>query len=114
MADPLFAVRNAFLLGAFNQVINEAADLDSLSEADSIERDCLVYRSYIALGSHEVCLHRSLMCFLQLLCLTGGFPSCQAQLVISEIKDSAATALQAVKLLAQYLSGKTSKVSKLL
>jgi hypothetical protein len=54
MADPLFAVRNAFQLGAFNQVINEAADLDSLSEADGIERDCLVYRSYIALGSHEV------------------------------------------------------------
>ena len=32
------------------------------------------------------------------------------QLVISEIRDTAATALQAVKLLAQYLSGKKAKV----
>jgi hypothetical protein len=32
------------------------------------------------------------------------------QLVISEIKDSAATGLLAVKLLAQYLSGKQRKV----
>lgn len=33
------------------------------------------------------------------------------QLVLGEIKESAATALQAVKLLAQYLSGKKPKVS---
>lgn len=33
------------------------------------------------------------------------------QLVTSEIRDSAATALQAVKLLAQYLSGAKPKVS---
>ena len=33
-----------------------------------------------------------------------------SQLVISEIRDSAATALQAVKLLAQYLSCKKAKV----
>ena len=65
MGDLLFAVRNSFYLGAYNNVINEAADLDHLSDADAVERDCFVYRSYIALGSHEVryrwCLeHRSL------------------------------------------------------
>ncbi|GIL79962.1 hypothetical protein Vretifemale_9201, partial [Volvox reticuliferus] len=82
MADLLFNVRNSFYLGAYNTVINEAADLD-LSEADAIERDCFVYRSYIALGSYD--------------------------LVISEIRDSAATGLLAVKLQAQYLSGRKSK-----
>eukprot|EP00197_Chlamydomonas_leiostraca_P002157 CAMPEP_0202858162 /NCGR_PEP_ID=MMETSP1391-20130828/812_1 /ASSEMBLY_ACC=CAM_ASM_000867 /TAXON_ID=1034604 /ORGANISM="Chlamydomonas leiostraca, Strain SAG 11-49" /LENGTH=288 /DNA_ID=CAMNT_0049537049 /DNA_START=25 /DNA_END=891 /DNA_ORIENTATION=- len=85
MGDPLFSVRNAFYLGAYNTVINEASDMETLSDADAIERDCFVYRSYIALGSYE--------------------------LAISEIKDSAATGLQAVKLLAQYLSGKKSKDS---
>ncbi|EFJ49020.1 epsilon-COP [Volvox carteri f. nagariensis] len=82
MADLLFNVRNAFYLGAYNTVINEAADLD-LSEAEAIERDCFVYRSYIAQGSYD--------------------------LVINEIRDSAATGLLAVKLLAQYLSGRKSK-----
>ncbi|GFR49642.1 hypothetical protein Agub_g11692 [Astrephomene gubernaculifera] len=83
MADLLFNVRNLFYLGAYNTVINEAADLDNLSDAETIERDCFVYRSYIALGSFD--------------------------LVISEIRDSAATGLLAVKLLAQYLSGRKSK-----
>lgn len=50
-----------------------------------MERDCLVYRSYIALGSF--------------------------QLVISEIESSAATPLQAVKLLALYLSSPDNKES---
>lgn len=82
MGDPLFTVRNMFFLGAYNTVINEASDLE-LSDMDMVERDVLVYRSYIAQGSYD--------------------------LVISEIKDSAATALQAVKLLAQYLSGTKTK-----
>ncbi len=34
-----------------------------------------------------------------------------AQLVISEIRDSASTGLLAVKLLAQYLTGRKSRVS---
>lgn len=54
MGDPLFSVRNAFFLGAYNTVINEASDLEHLSDADAVERDCLVYRSYIAQGSYEV------------------------------------------------------------
>ena len=54
MGDPLFLVRNNFYLGNYNNVINEAADMDNLSSADAVERDCFVYRSYIALGSFDV------------------------------------------------------------
>lgn len=54
MADPLFTVRNHFFLGSYNTVINEASDLEGLSELEAVERDCLVYRSYIALGSYQV------------------------------------------------------------
>jgi coatomer protein complex subunit epsilon len=53
MADPLYSLRNSFALGAYNTVINDAADLD-LGQAEAIERDVLVYRSYIAVGSYDV------------------------------------------------------------
>ena len=52
--DILFTLRNNFYLGAYQAAIAEAADLERLSEADSIEHDCFVYRSYIELGSYEV------------------------------------------------------------
>eukprot|EP00252_Welwitschia_mirabilis_P012565 TRINITY_DN276_c0_g1_i1.p1 TRINITY_DN276_c0_g1~~TRINITY_DN276_c0_g1_i1.p1 ORF type:complete len:290 (-),score=33.50 TRINITY_DN276_c0_g1_i1:164-1033(-) len=84
--DALFTLRNNFYLGAYQAAINES-DVRGLSEEESIERDCLVYRSYIALRSF--------------------------QLVIDEINDSAPTALQAVKLLALYLSGPDQKDSAL-
>ncbi|XP_030480398.1 coatomer subunit epsilon-1 [Cannabis sativa] len=82
--DYLFNLRNHFYLGAYQAAINNS-DLPNLSPEDAIERDCLVYRSYIALGSY--------------------------QLVITEIDSSAATPLQAVKLLALYLSSPESKES---
>ncbi|KAK3184431.1 hypothetical protein Dsin_031717 [Dipteronia sinensis] len=82
--DHLFNLRNNFYLGAYQASINHS-DLPNLSQDDAVERDCLVYRSYIALGSY--------------------------QLVINEIDDSAATALQAVKLLALYLSSPDNKES---
>ncbi|GMH20989.1 hypothetical protein Nepgr_022831 [Nepenthes gracilis] len=82
--DLLFNLRNNFYLGAYQAAINNS-DISNLSQEDSIERDCLVYRSYIALGSY--------------------------QLVIDEIVSSAATALQAVKLLALYLSSPDNKES---
>eukprot|EP00775_Hariotina_reticulata_P010026 gene10026-10182_t len=85
MSDILFAVKNNFYIGAYNNAINEASDLEGLSEQEATERDVLVYRSYIALGSHE--------------------------LVISEVKDSAPMALQAVKLLAKYLGSRIAKAS---
>jgi len=52
--DVLFAVRNNFYIGAYNNAINEASDMEGLSEAEQTERDIYVYRSYIALGSHDV------------------------------------------------------------
>ena len=53
--DYLFNVRNHFYLGAYQAAINNS-DLPNLSPEDAIERDCLVYRSYIALGSYQVSL----------------------------------------------------------
>ncbi|PKA64090.1 Coatomer subunit epsilon-1 [Apostasia shenzhenica] len=76
--DLLFGLRNNFYLGAYQAAINNS-DVPNLSVDDAVERDSLVYRSYIALDSY--------------------------QLVINEIDSSAPTALQAVKLLALYLSG---------
>ncbi|CAH9116291.1 unnamed protein product [Cuscuta europaea] len=80
--DPLFSLRNNFYLGAYQAAINNS-EVPNLSPEDAIERDALVFRSYIALGSYP--------------------------LVINEIDDSAATPLQAVKLLAIYLSGPDKK-----
>ena len=57
--DILFAVKNHFYLGAYNLAINEASDLEGLSEAEQTEKDTYVYRSYIALGSYDVrCVRR--------------------------------------------------------
>ncbi|KAK9811018.1 hypothetical protein WJX73_006844 [Symbiochloris irregularis] len=81
--DLLFTVRNSFYLGAFQGAIAEASDLEGLSEAAKTERDTFVYRSWIELGSYE--------------------------LVIKEVDRSSPQALQAVKLLAQYLGKKLDK-----
>ncbi|KAG7034786.1 Coatomer subunit epsilon-2 [Cucurbita argyrosperma subsp. argyrosperma] len=82
--DHLFNLRNNFYLGAYQAAINNS-NLSNLSPDDAIERDSIVFRSYIALGSY--------------------------QLAISEIDSSAPTSLQAVKLLALYLSDPSSKES---
>ncbi|KAF5729257.1 coatomer subunit epsilon-1 [Tripterygium wilfordii] len=82
--DQLFNLRNNFYLGAYQAAINNS-DLPNLSPEDAVERDCLVYRSYIALGSY--------------------------QLVINEIDSSAATPLQAVKFFALYLSSPDNRES---
>ena len=50
----LFAVQNAFHLGAYQTCINEASELADLSSTEAVEKDCYAYRSYIALGSHQV------------------------------------------------------------
>ncbi|KAF3548704.1 hypothetical protein DY000_02001848 [Brassica cretica] len=81
--DHLFNLRNTFYLGAYQTAINNS-EIPNLSPEDAVERDCLVFRSYIALGSY--------------------------QLVISEIDEAAATPLQAVKLLAMYLSSPDNKI----
>ncbi|CAM8967849.1 unnamed protein product [Rhodiola kirilowii] len=80
--DLLFGLRNNFYLGAYQGSINNS-DVPNLSPDEAVERDSIVYRSYIALGSY--------------------------QLVINEIDSSAPTPLQAVKLLALYLSSADKK-----
>ncbi|KAE8710985.1 Coatomer subunit epsilon-2 [Hibiscus syriacus] len=82
--DHLFSLRNDLYLCSYQVAINNS-DIPHLSADDAVERDCIVYRSYIALGNY--------------------------QLVISEIDSSAATPLQAVKLLALYLSNPHDKES---
>ncbi len=53
----------SFHLGAFQAAINEGNSLQSLGGAEAIERDVLVYRSYIALGSYQVRILRySVLC----------------------------------------------------
>mmetsp|Transcript_22423 Transcript_22423/g.52971 ORF Transcript_22423/g.52971 Transcript_22423/m.52971 type:complete len:297 (+) Transcript_22423:151-1041(+) len=85
MADDLFSIKNEFYLGNYQGAINEAqsSDLELSSPNDERDRDVIVYRSYIALGEFDV--------------------------VQSEIGEDAQTALQAVKLLATYLSGEDNK-----
>ncbi|KAE8700783.1 Coatomer subunit epsilon-1 [Hibiscus syriacus] len=46
--DHLFNLRNNFFLDAYQVAINNS-DIPHLSTDDAVERDCLVYRSYIAL-----------------------------------------------------------------
>jgi len=77
--DQLFEVRNFFILGNYQAAINEATSLSSedLNESECIERDVYVYRSYIGQGNFD--------------------------LVLNEVKLSAPTPLQVVKLLATFL-----------
>lgn len=82
--DLLFNLRNSFYLGSYQSAINNS-DIPNLSPDDVVERDSLVFRSYIALGSH--------------------------QLVLNEIDSSAPTPLQSVKFLALYLSSPDLKES---
>lgn len=62
--DLLFGLRNNFYLGAYQVAINNS-EISTLSPEDAIERDSLVYRSYIALGSYQVSLQS--LCFSDLL-----------------------------------------------
>ncbi|CAL0309221.1 unnamed protein product [Lupinus luteus] len=82
--DHLFNVRNNFYLGAYQASIS-AADVTNLSPDDVVERDTFVNRCHIAQGH-------------------GAF-------VISDIDANAPTPLQAVKLLALYLSSPDDKES---
>lgn len=109
--DPLFAVKNYYFIGAYNNAINEASDFEGLSESEQLERDSYVYRSYIALGSYDVS-SPSLLYVGVFICLSRPehIPQCM-QLVINEIKDSAPMAMQAIKLLASYTGGKVAKVT---
>jgi coatomer protein complex subunit epsilon len=82
--DPLFELRNLFLIGNYQSAINEGLTLDHLPEAHKVDRDVIIYRAYIAKGDYN--------------------------LVLEEIKDSSPHAgLVAVKALASYLSSERNK-----
>lgn len=113
--DHLFGLRNSFYVGAYHAVITSSQSLPAhaLSPDDLVERDALMYRSYIAIGSYQVRAPparphtphgRQRSAYVLLVTRLLDSSSCM-QLVIGEIGPSAATPLQAVKLLAVYLSG---------
>lgn len=54
--DHLFGLRNSFYVGAYHAVITSSQSLPAhaLSPDDLVERDALMYRSYIAIGSYQV------------------------------------------------------------
>jgi coatomer protein complex subunit epsilon len=82
--DPLFELRNLFLIGNYQAAINEGITLDSLGDAQKAERDVIIYRAYAAKGDYNI--------------------------VLEEIKDSNPNAgLLAVKALASYLSSEKNK-----
>jgi coatomer protein complex subunit epsilon len=83
--DPLFSLKNHFFIGNFQMAINEGSTLHLTSDVAKMERDTYVYRAYIAAG--------------------------QAHVALDEIKDAASTPmdLQAVKLLATYVSNPDSR-----
>ncbi len=82
-SDPLFELRNLFLIGNYQAAINEGLTLDHLSEQQKIERDALVYRSYVAKGDYNI--------------------------VLEEIKNHAPVSLLAVKCLASYMASERNK-----
>ncbi|KAJ3440482.1 coatomer subunit epsilon [Anaeramoeba flamelloides] len=56
MSSKLFALRNQFYIGNYQQAINEGS-LKLKSTKDKLERDCYVYRSHIALGNYQMILN---------------------------------------------------------
>uniref|UniRef100_A0A7S2XUN8 Coatomer subunit epsilon n=1 Tax=Fibrocapsa japonica TaxID=94617 RepID=A0A7S2XUN8_9STRA len=85
MAEPddLYTLRNHFWLGNYQMAISEGSSLGRLRSELALEKDEFVYRSYVALGQYQV--------------------------VLSEVNDNSAPSLQAVRLLAQYLSDPSSR-----
>ncbi|CAG4955680.1 unnamed protein product [Parnassius apollo] len=54
--DELFDVKNAFYIGNYQQAINEAQSINPTSPLVSLQRDALLYRSYIAQGNYRIVL----------------------------------------------------------
>lgn len=78
--DELYSVKTAFWLGNYDEAVQEARQARVKADALKVERDVFMYRAYIAMGQYDA--------------------------VFAGIKDEPSTpvALQAVKLLATYLS----------
>eukprot|EP01112_Ceratiomyxa_fruticulosa_P005006 TRINITY_DN15569_c0_g1_i1.p1 TRINITY_DN15569_c0_g1~~TRINITY_DN15569_c0_g1_i1.p1 ORF type:complete len:295 (+),score=68.67 TRINITY_DN15569_c0_g1_i1:763-1647(+) len=83
-ADNVFETRTLFQIGNYQGAINAGQSLNLKTERERTERDVLVYRSYVAQGNYDI--------------------------VLSEISPSNPSHdLQAVRLLATYLSDSSSK-----
>jgi len=78
-SSDLFEVQNYFILGNYQAAINEANKLQKLSDSVRMDRDVLLYESYIAQRKYQI--------------------------VLEEIKDTDPIPLQSVRLLATYFSG---------
>lgn len=76
MSDSLFQLRTFFCLGNFGTAIHEGSKGRPKDENAKLEQEVLLYRCYIEQGNSQV--------------------------VLDEVKGSAATALLATRLLAQY------------
>ena len=89
-ADELYSLKNAFWLGNYEEAIGEARALRLKSEPLKVERDAYVFRSHIGLGNYTE--------------------------VLDEVKEGPAVpvAHQAIRLLAQYLSGGSQRSVALL
>jgi len=82
--DNLFELRTLFQIGNYQGAINAGQSLNLKTDREKIERDALVYRSYVAQGNYQI--------------------------VLSEISSSNPSPdLQAVRLLASYFSDPSSK-----
>ncbi|PAN40412.1 hypothetical protein PAHAL_7G313200 [Panicum hallii] len=53
--DHLFGLRNSFYIGAYHAAItsSQSVPAHALSPDELVERDAILYRSYIAIGSHQ-------------------------------------------------------------
>ncbi|XP_064387302.1 coatomer subunit epsilon-like [Halichondria panicea] len=81
--DVLFEVRNSFFLGNYQHCITEAQKVKPSTAAVAMERDVLMYRSYISQKKFAV--------------------------VLDEVTSSSSAELQAVKMLAGYLQGPSKR-----
>jgi len=83
--DELFDLKNAFFTGNYQTCINEAQKLKLSDPEISLERDVLMYRSYLALRKYRV--------------------------VLEEVGPSSNSTLQPLNMLAQFLSTPTKRDS---
>ncbi|KAK9506508.1 hypothetical protein O3M35_008432 [Rhynocoris fuscipes] len=83
--DVLFDIKNSFYIGNYQQAINEAQRVKPSTPELQLERDCFLYRSYIAQKKYRV--------------------------VIDDISGSSPTDLRQLKTLADYFNNKNKRDS---
>ncbi|XP_073977780.1 coatomer subunit epsilon [Rhodnius prolixus] len=81
--DILFDIKNSFYIGNYQQAINEAQRIKPPSPELQLERDCFLYRSYIAQRKYRV--------------------------VLDEISGSSSSDLKQLKVLADYFNTKNKR-----